>query len=92
MNSNVFQAPTMKHHTELLTALDAMLEPSRFKDYGPNGLQVEGKNSIRTLVSGVTLVNLTVFPPAGPEFQLPSAPLKTPFPPATTMAAPAVPL
>ena len=54
MNSNVFQAPTMKHHTELLTALDAMLEPSRFKDYGPNGLQVEGRRPVRKIVSGVT--------------------------------------
>ena len=31
-----------------------MLQPERFKDYGPNGLQVEGKRDIRTLVSGVT--------------------------------------
>jgi dinuclear metal center YbgI/SA1388 family protein len=35
-------------------ALDALLQPERFKDYGPNGLQVEGKNNIRKLVSGVT--------------------------------------
>jgi dinuclear metal center YbgI/SA1388 family protein len=44
----------MKHHIELLSALDAMLEPSRFKDYGPNGLQVEGRRTVRKLVSGVT--------------------------------------
>lgn len=44
----------MKHHIELLTALDAMLEPVRFKDYGPNGLQVEGRRPVRKLVSGVT--------------------------------------
>ncbi|MGE5451135.1 MAG: Nif3-like dinuclear metal center hexameric protein [Acidobacteriota bacterium] len=34
--------------------LDTLLEVSRFKDYGPNGLQVEGKTSIRKVVSGVT--------------------------------------
>ncbi len=44
----------MKHHTDLLTAFDAMLEPARFKDYGPNGLQVEGRRPVRKLVSGVT--------------------------------------
>ncbi|WP_101047726.1 Nif3-like dinuclear metal center hexameric protein [Macromonas nakdongensis] len=35
-------------------ALDALLEPARFKDYGPNGLQVEGRERVRHLVSGVT--------------------------------------
>ncbi|WP_326536298.1 Nif3-like dinuclear metal center hexameric protein [Pseudorhodoferax sp.] len=39
---------------ELLQACDALLQPARFKDYGPNGLQVEGKAQIRRLVSGVT--------------------------------------
>lgn len=34
--------------------LDNLLEVSRFKDYGPNGLQVEGKAEIRKVVSGVT--------------------------------------
>jgi dinuclear metal center YbgI/SA1388 family protein len=35
-------------------ALDALLEPDKFKDYGPNGLQVEGDREVRLLVSGVT--------------------------------------
>ena len=39
---------------ELLARLDALLQPERFKDYGPNGLQVEGKARIQRLVSGVT--------------------------------------
>jgi dinuclear metal center YbgI/SA1388 family protein len=39
---------------DLLNACDALLEPGRFKDYGPNGLQVEGKPDVRKLVSGVT--------------------------------------
>ena len=38
----------------LLQAFDALLQPARFKDYGPNGLQVEGKNQVRRIVSGVT--------------------------------------
>lgn len=38
----------------LLEAFDSLLEPARFKDYGPNGLQVEGRAEIRRLISGVT--------------------------------------
>ncbi|UXH79737.1 Nif3-like dinuclear metal center hexameric protein [Roseateles amylovorans] len=44
----------MAHRTELERLLAATLEPSRFKDYGPNGLQVEGRDMIRHLVCGVT--------------------------------------
>lgn len=40
--------------TALLQAADALLQPARFNDYGPNGLQVEGTDQIRHLVSGVT--------------------------------------
>ena len=38
----------------LLQAFDALLQPARFKDYGPNGLQVEGRAQVRKIVSGVT--------------------------------------
>lgn len=38
----------------LLAAFDAELQPDRFSDYGPNGLQVEGRGEIMRLVSGVT--------------------------------------
>ncbi len=38
----------------LLATLDGWLEPGRFQDYGPNGLQVEGRARVRRLVSGVT--------------------------------------
>jgi len=44
----------MTDRQELLTALDTMLQPERFKDYGPNGLQVEGRQTVRKIVSGVT--------------------------------------
>jgi dinuclear metal center YbgI/SA1388 family protein len=40
--------------TALLQAFDALLQPALFKDYGPNGLQVEGKPQITRIVSGVT--------------------------------------
>ena len=38
----------------LLSACTELLQPMRFKDYGPNGLQVQGKSSVQKLVSGVT--------------------------------------
>lgn len=38
----------------MLAACDSLLEPGRFRDYGPNGLQVEGRAEVRRLVSGVT--------------------------------------
>ena len=44
----------MTDRQELLLAFDALLEPGRFKDYGPNGLQVEGRAEIKKIVSGVT--------------------------------------
>lgn len=43
---------TTRH--ELLHAFDLLLAPERFKDYGPNGLQVEGRTAVRKIVSGVT--------------------------------------
>ena len=43
---------TTRH--ELLHAFDLLLAPARFKDYGPNGLQVEGRTTVRKIVSGVT--------------------------------------
>lgn len=45
---------TMIQRQELLAQFDALLQPERFKDYGPNGLQVEGKAEIHHIVSGVT--------------------------------------
>jgi dinuclear metal center YbgI/SA1388 family protein len=44
----------MIERDELNRVLDTLLQPERFKDYGPNGLQVEGKREIRKIVSGVT--------------------------------------
>lgn len=38
----------------LTCVLNELMQSERFKDYGPNGLQVEGKPQIRKAVSGVT--------------------------------------
>ena len=39
---------------ELAAYCDALLDVERFSDYAPNGLQVEGRAQIHTLVTGVT--------------------------------------
>lgn len=44
----------MVSRTELESYLHTLLEVERFRDYGPNGLQVEGKPEIARVVSGVT--------------------------------------
>jgi dinuclear metal center YbgI/SA1388 family protein len=44
----------MARRSDVEAFLQALLQPDRFKDYGPNGLQVEGRSEIRRVVSGVT--------------------------------------
>jgi dinuclear metal center YbgI/SA1388 family protein len=44
----------MMERQQLVDALDTLLQPERFKDFCPNGLQVEGRKEIRKVVSGVT--------------------------------------
>ena len=39
---------------QLVVALDDLLQPAMWKDYCPNGLQVQGKKKINRLVTGVT--------------------------------------
>ena len=39
---------------ELVSYLDTLLEPWRFQDYCPNGLQVEGRPQVAKVASGVT--------------------------------------
>jgi len=39
---------------ELQSALNELLKPQEYRDYCPNGLQVEGRESVGTLVTGVT--------------------------------------
>jgi dinuclear metal center YbgI/SA1388 family protein len=54
----------MATRAEVESFLQLLLAPERFKDYGPNGLQVEGRGEIRKVVSGVTaslaLINAAV--------------------------------
>jgi dinuclear metal center YbgI/SA1388 family protein len=44
----------MAERSDIDSFLQAMLRPEAFRDYGPNGLQVEGRREVRRLVSGVT--------------------------------------
>lgn len=39
---------------ELVKYLDELLVPGKFRDYCPNGLQVEGRSEVRSLLAGVT--------------------------------------
>jgi dinuclear metal center YbgI/SA1388 family protein len=39
---------------DLIAYLNGLLEPEKFRDYCPNGLQIEGKDTIHTIVTGVT--------------------------------------
>jgi dinuclear metal center YbgI/SA1388 family protein len=38
----------------LIADLDELLDPAAFDDYGPNGLQVPGRDEVRRVVTGVT--------------------------------------
>ena len=44
----------MAERTALLALCDGLLQPERFKDYCPNGLQVEGRPQVQSIASGVT--------------------------------------
>ncbi len=40
--------------TEILKTLKTLLRPEQFKDYCPNGMQVQGRERVQRIVSGVT--------------------------------------
>jgi len=44
----------MADRVEVEAFLQELLQPQAFKDYGPNGLQVEGRREVRHVASGVT--------------------------------------
>ncbi len=50
----------MTHRVDLIQYLDTLLQPSVFKDYCPNGLQVEGSAHVRKLATGVTASLATI--------------------------------
>jgi dinuclear metal center YbgI/SA1388 family protein len=51
---------------DILAELDALLDPARFEDYGPNGLQVPGAPHVDTVATGVS-ANLELFERAAAE-------------------------
>ena len=44
----------MADRQDIDSCLQTLLRPESFKDYGPNGLQVEGAREVRRIASGVT--------------------------------------
>lgn len=44
----------MASRSDIESYLGALLDVGKFRDYGPNGLQIEGKAQVHKLVSGVT--------------------------------------
>jgi dinuclear metal center YbgI/SA1388 family protein len=44
----------MAERSDIESTLASLLDVGRFRDYGPNGLQVEGKAQVQKIVSGVT--------------------------------------
>ncbi|PCM45221.1 Nif3-like dinuclear metal center hexameric protein [Marinobacter sp. ANT_B65] len=44
----------MAHRDSILAKLNEWLQPENFQDYCPNGLQVEGKGDVKTIITGVT--------------------------------------
>jgi dinuclear metal center YbgI/SA1388 family protein len=54
MSSTTLPASAAVERAALTAAFNAELQPERFHDYAPNGLQVEGAARVRKLASGVT--------------------------------------
>jgi dinuclear metal center YbgI/SA1388 family protein len=52
--------------TDIIAELDRLLEPGRFEDYCPNGLQVPGREEVATVVTGVS-AHLELFERAAAE-------------------------
>jgi dinuclear metal center YbgI/SA1388 family protein len=52
--------------SDILAELDRLLEPDRFRDYGPNGLQVPGASEIERIATGVS-ANARLFELAAAE-------------------------
>lgn len=50
----MIQNRRMAERSAIETHLEMLLQPGTFKDYGPNGLQVEGTREVRRVASGVT--------------------------------------
>jgi len=46
------------HHIELEQIINNELQISRYRDYAPNGLQVQGRSEVKKIVTGVTACQL----------------------------------
>lgn len=44
----------MANRQDMISKITEWLQPENFQDYCPNGLQVEGKDEVKTVISGVT--------------------------------------
>ena len=53
MRAGLHATPPMQR-SELENYLDSYLDARRFRDYCPNGLQVEGRGQVSTIITGVT--------------------------------------
>jgi dinuclear metal center YbgI/SA1388 family protein len=51
----IFPHPIITQQSEITNYMHAILNVSAFKDYCPNGLQIEGENNITKIITGVTL-------------------------------------
>jgi dinuclear metal center YbgI/SA1388 family protein len=54
MAAGLVQNRRMADRVEIEACLQTLLRPDSYKDYGPNGLQVEGVREVRRIASGVT--------------------------------------
>lgn len=45
---------------KIIEMLERVLQPGRFSDYCPNGLQVQGRSSVKKIVTGVTASQLLI--------------------------------
>jgi dinuclear metal center YbgI/SA1388 family protein len=52
--NDALSSPGVVSRAALRARLEALLESALFVDYGPNGLQVEGRDEIRRVTTGVT--------------------------------------
>ncbi len=61
-----YRRPVPAPSADILAELDHLLDPARFEDYGPNGLQVPGAPQVDTVATGVS-ANLELFERAAAE-------------------------
>jgi len=53
----------MAERSDIESTLSGALDIGRFRDYGPNGLSIEGKSKVRTTVSRVIMSRARIAAP-----------------------------